>query len=327
MDLLVAYESDSDDDISSYPFNRADDTDQQPPPKKCENCSIVEPECASVYQNEASSRTKHVEYLQESSGMSFFGLDKTDEMEKQTFKESNEDTDSISQPKFVQILGQNCQVPEGSFWKNISESDIVNTCINREPDYRKRKSDTPWVQFEPRIKMDSAVICMSKQLDTVTVESISHDISSSSDSHGMSRLEGELQKTVNVKVYAVHPKIAPHLNSHQANRCPTKEVHQWAGHSGVINRLAWCSAAPYSHLLLSASMDTTVRVWNAWAQYQQCVRTLRTHTKAVRDAQWSEDGQQILSSSYDRTAAITDVQTGMYSHSDSEYSHLLFEKD
>ncbi|PVD26630.1 hypothetical protein C0Q70_14308 [Pomacea canaliculata] len=57
-------------------------------------------------------------------------------------------------------------------------------------------------------------------------------------------------------------------------------------------------------------MDTTVRVWNAWAQYQQCVRTLRTHTKAVRDAQWSEDGQQILSSSYDRTAAITDVQTG-----------------
>lgn len=114
------------------------------------------------------------------------------------------------------------------------------------------------------------------------------------------------------KIYYVHSKVAPHLQSLRNPECkPPKGVRVLLpGHRGVINRVKWC-CPNYSHLLLSASMDTHVKIWNCWSQVDPCVQTISQHNKAVKDAEWSSDGKKVLSCSFDRTAAVSDVETGI----------------
>ena len=119
--------------------------------------------------------------------------------------------------------------------------------------------------------------------------------------------------------FTVHHRIAPHLHSftQSSNRIPRKIFRVLPGHSGTINRIHWCTAE-YSQLLLSASMDSTVRVWNVFSSCSDsdtCVRTLRVHRKAVKAARWSACGRQILSCSYDNCAKLTDVEHGTVSSS------------
>ncbi|KAH3854758.1 WD repeat-containing protein 25-like [Dreissena polymorpha] len=112
------------------------------------------------------------------------------------------------------------------------------------------------------------------------------------------------------KLYYVHPIVSPHLHGKKSS-CVVPSRLEWThpGHAGACNRLQWNIAA-YSHLLVSVSMDTSVKVWNTWSQLDACVRHLRIHDKAVKDVHWNSEGRQLLTASYDRTAAITDVETG-----------------
>ena len=113
--------------------------------------------------------------------------------------------------------------------------------------------------------------------------------------------------------FTVHHKIAPHLHTvpSSTNRIPNKVLRVLPGHSGTVNRIHW-GTPEYSHLLLTASMDTTVRVWNVLSSRDSdpCVRTLKVHSKAVKAARWSPCGRQILSCSYDKFAKLTDVECG-----------------
>ena len=113
--------------------------------------------------------------------------------------------------------------------------------------------------------------------------------------------------------FAVHHKLAPHLHTvtQNTNRIPKKTLRVLPGHSGTVNRIHW-NIAEYSHLLTTASMDATVRVWNVLASRDSdpCVRTLKVHSKAVKAARWSACGRQILSCSYDRFVKLIDVECG-----------------
>ena len=40
------------------------------------------------------------------------------------------------------------------------------------------------------------------------------------------------------------------------------------------------------------------------------MKILTHHNKAVRDVEWSQDGKTLLSCSYDRSAAVIDVEKG-----------------
>ncbi|XP_064602570.1 WD repeat-containing protein 25-like [Liolophura sinensis] len=113
------------------------------------------------------------------------------------------------------------------------------------------------------------------------------------------------------KIYYVHSKVAPHLQSYRSRECkPPKGVQvSLPGHQGVVNKVKWC-CPNYSHLLLSASMDTHVKIWNCWSRVDPCVQTISQHNKAVKDAEWNSDGKKVLSCSFDRTAAVSDVETG-----------------
>ena len=41
------------------------------------------------------------------------------------------------------------------------------------------------------------------------------------------------------------------------------------------------------------------------------MKILSNHTKAVRDVEWNQDGKKLLSCSYDKTAAVIDVEKGI----------------
>jgi len=114
--------------------------------------------------------------------------------------------------------------------------------------------------------------------------------------------------------FVLHYKIAPHLQDARMNklicRHPKKVIAVLPGHAGTVNRINWCTAE-YGQLLLSASMDSTVRIWNVFSSSSDsCVRTLKCHAKAVKDAVWIDSGKQIISCGYDKTARISDVEHG-----------------
>ena len=66
----------------------------------------------------------------------------------------------------------------------------------------------------------------------------------------------------------------------------------------------------YGHLLLSGSMDGTIRVWDTVGN-KQCMRSYHGHKEAVRGAHFrQEDGVDFLSYSFDTKIKIWDVETG-----------------
>ncbi|XP_056092709.1 WD repeat-containing protein 25 [Rhinichthys klamathensis goyatoka] len=80
-------------------------------------------------------------------------------------------------------------------------------------------------------------------------------------------------------------------------------------HQGPVNTLQWSPVDHLSHLLLSASMDNTCKVWDGVGGGRS-LRTYSAHRGAVRDACWLPCGRRLLSGSFDGTAALTDAETG-----------------
>ena len=94
-----------------------------------------------------------------------------------------------------------------------------------------------------------------------------------------------------------------------AGQCyaPKRLVHTWSGHRRGVSAIRFF---PFSaHLLLSASMDTTVKIWNVGGDYR-CLRTYSGHAEAVRDASFAHDGLRFLSTSYDSYVKLWDTETG-----------------
>ncbi|EPS62070.1 hypothetical protein M569_12724, partial [Genlisea aurea] len=90
------------------------------------------------------------------------------------------------------------------------------------------------------------------------------------------------------------------------------------GHSKPVNALQW--SRKHNHLLASAGMDGTVRIWNVWSDGEKQARILNCHgAAAVRDVKWSPEGLSVLSCGYDCASRLIDVEKGM--------ENLAFEDD
>ncbi|XP_053488862.1 WD repeat-containing protein 25 [Ictalurus furcatus] len=89
---------------------------------------------------------------------------------------------------------------------------------------------------------------------------------------------------------------------------PKHVQHQLHAHQGPVNTVQWCPVPHLSHLLLSASMDKTFKVWDG-AGSGRCLQTYSTHCGAVRDACWLPCGRRLLSGSFDNATSVTDLET------------------
>ncbi|MBD3190405.1 MAG: NACHT domain-containing protein [Candidatus Heimdallarchaeota archaeon] len=77
------------------------------------------------------------------------------------------------------------------------------------------------------------------------------------------------------------------------------------GHTGWVNA---CAFSPDGGHILSASWDSTLKVWDAQTGEEQ--QTLKGHTDVVNACAFSPDGLQVLSASHDGTLKVWDVSTG-----------------
>lgn len=88
---------------------------------------------------------------------------------------------------------------------------------------------------------------------------------------------------------------------------PKKCIHKWTGHTKGVQSIELSPA--YGHLLLSGSMDNTVRIWDVYNE-RKCKRIYEGHSAAVRGINFSNDGRQFLSCGFDRFIHLWDTETG-----------------
>ena len=102
------------------------------------------------------------------------------------------------------------------------------------------------------------------------------------------------------------------VNPHEDHDCflPKRVLRTLSGHEKGVWDVAF--APLYGHLLLSASTDKTIKVWNFKndpEDYSQ-MRTYYGHEQAVRSVSYSADGTQFVSGSFDSTMKVWDLETG-----------------
>jgi len=79
-------------------------------------------------------------------------------------------------------------------------------------------------------------------------------------------------------------------------------VHAFEHHTDWVNGLVLCRNGK---TLLSASSDTTVKVWDAYGGY--CMSTLRTHKDYVKALAYARDREMVASGGFDKQIFLWDV--------------------
>ncbi|KAF6210381.1 hypothetical protein GE061_013485 [Apolygus lucorum] len=90
------------------------------------------------------------------------------------------------------------------------------------------------------------------------------------------------------------------------NTKPSREpyIQSMEHHTDWVNDIVLCCGGKN---LISASSDTTVKVWNAHKGF--CMSTLRTHKDYVRALAYAKDIEQVASAGLDRAIFLWDVNT------------------
>ncbi|KAK4191500.1 WD40-repeat-containing domain protein [Podospora australis] len=84
-----------------------------------------------------------------------------------------------------------------------------------------------------------------------------------------------------------------------------KNIRTLQGHEHIISSVRF---VPGGNLLVSASKDTTLKLWDVTTGY--CVKTIKGHSDWPRAVAPSIDGKYLLSTGSDKTARLWDIHSG-----------------
>ncbi|KAH0788255.1 WD40 repeat-like protein [Histomonas meleagridis] len=88
---------------------------------------------------------------------------------------------------------------------------------------------------------------------------------------------------------------------------PQSRIHKFSYHTSSVTNVEMFPT--YGHLILSCSLDTTIRIWSLSGD-RQCIQIYIGHKQGVSDCRFSRDGFRIASCCYGKALKLWDTEKG-----------------
>ena len=124
-----------------------------------------------------------------------------------------------------------------------------------------------------------------------------------------SQFHGESQVDFQGRSWVLPPQGQHPLEDEESFDCylPKKCVHRLGGHTKGVQSIEYFPE--YGHVLLSASMDGTCKIWDCHQSFQ-LLRTYSGHSEGIRSMKFNNNGRQFITSAFDRYVRTWDTETG-----------------